>query len=285
MTTSVYMSREVHTLFAIFNFVACAVLVIIRVYHWKKQKIVEFKLSATGLSSMLLALLCCLGLVNSQSEWYFGDVRWCELSLKVNSGTYSMNRVLLYIFIILRVEVINQSNFISSRFIKAGKAVMGIIGTLTVVIATVFTNGVPDEHFGCGFEMDSAIILPLGIIDFSICAGGTWMFVHPLRLSLKNIECENLRDMIERTTIWSIVSLMSTLVGLLTVTIIDGAGGVVGFDCSITSFSLLMMMSPGSRKVVPKSQSKPEQKVRRVEIQYVNKRPSSGHDPLNKIDR
>jgi len=271
MALSVILPTEVYTSFAIVNFVACAVMVIIRVYDWKKRKIENLQLSAIGLSAMLFSLLCCFGLMNTQSELYFGDDRWCELSLKVNSGTYSMSRVLLYIFIILRVEVINQANFISSRFINGVKAVMGITGIITVVIAIVFTNGVPDEHFGCGFEMDSAILVPLGLIDFSICAGGTWVFIYPLRKTLQDIESEDLRDVIDRTTIWSVVSLMSTLLGLLTITIIDGAGGVVGFDCSITTFSLLMMMSPRSRKVVPESQSKPEQIARdmEIEIQYL----------------
>jgi len=272
MPIAVHMSDEVHTLFAIINFVACAVFVIIHVYHLKTQKRVDLKLSEIGLSSMLFALLACLGLVNSQSEWYFGDdSRLCELSLKLNSGTYSMYRVLLYMFIILRVEVINQLNFISSNFIKAGKAVVGITGTMTVISTIIFSRGVPDDFYDCRFEIPIAVILPCGIIDFSICACGTWMFIHPIRLTLKNIECENLRDMAERTTIWSIVSFISTLVALLTIAIFDNAGGVVGFDCSITSFGLLRMMSPSSRKAVPKSPSKVGQKARGVEIQFVKK--------------
>jgi len=276
-----YFPTEVYTSFAIFNLIACTVLVIIRVWHHQKHKI-ELKLSATGLSCMLFAVLCCLGLVNSQSEWYFGALRWCELSFKLNGLTYTMFRVLLYTFIIFRLEVMNQANFISSRIITVGKVIVVMTAVMMVIAATVFTEGVPDEHFGCGFEMNSAILMTIGVIDIFTCFGGTWIFLHPLRQTLKNIECDSLRRLVERTTFWSIVSLMTTLIGLLTITLIDGSGGVVGFDCSITSFSLVMMMSPESRKTVTKSHSNSKQDGRSVEILQiksdVQERLSSGYE-------
>lgn len=263
MSIQIHATPAVHTFFAVLNSVACAVLVIIRVYHWKKGETEVLKLSVTGFSCMFVALLCCLSLVDTVSETNFGDTgRWCGLSLKLNLATYSLHRVLLYIFIIFRLEFIDLSNFVSSRIINAGKIVIGIVGISMVVVTTISANGTANRYHKCAFEMRNEIVITFFVTDFLICAGGTWMFIRPLRKILRIIEKKSVRYMLEKTVTWSLVSLICTLITMLTIAVTNGAGGVIGFDCSITSFSLLMMMSPVRRKV----RSKSEQEIVKVEM-------------------
>jgi len=286
MLISILVSTEVHSFFAILNFVACAVLIILRVNHWKKQNTQIPQITVTGFLCMAVALLECSAMVNTQIEWYFGDDRWCELSMKLNTATYSLHRVLLYIFIIFRLEIINQSNLVRSRIIHLGKAVIGVTGTLMVITSTIFTNGVADQYFSCNFQMSNVVLATMFVIDMTICVGGTWMFIRPLRRTLKNIESESLRDIVKATMIWSTVSLISTVITMLTIACIDGGAGVVSFDCTITSFCLLMMMSPAVRRRLVRRNKVTRQKVS-LEVEeikcVVQKTPSSEHNPSNEI--
>jgi len=245
---------EVKYFFAVLNLAACAVFVILRVHHQRKQEIEQRKLSFTGLSCMLLALIYCSTAVNLDSNWYFGDIRWCELSMKLLTSTYTLHRVTLYIFIILRVEVVNQSNLINPRIIYAGKPLIGVAGIFIVAASIVFTEGVADEHSSCSFDAThDGIFILVAVIDTSICVAGTWLFIHPIRQTLGDIENSKLHNMLRKTMIWSTVCLVSTLLATLTLGVIDGAAGVVGFDCSITSLSLMIMMSSKSHKSCSKS--------------------------------
>jgi len=238
---------------AVLNWVTCAVLVIVRVYHQRKQKIKHPLLSATGLSCMILALSFCSGLMIHEIKWHLNDKRWCNMTMKLIAATYTVHRVLLYTFIILRLETVNQLNFVSSRFIDACKAVIGVTGIFMIFASIVFSEGVKDQYFNCWFECNEIILLTIAVIDISICVVGTWMCIQPLRLSVRDIENLTLRIIMRKTKIWAMVCLISTLIALLTVGVVDGAAGVMGFDCSITSFSLVRIMSPVSLKVVPKS--------------------------------
>jgi len=239
--------------FAVFNVAACAVLVILRVYHQRKQKIEQLKLSLTGLSSMLQALLCCCASLNIASHWYFGDIRWCDLSIKLATATYTLQRVILYIFIILRVEVVNQANVINPRLIYAAKVVIGVAGTFLVTASIVFSTGVADEHSNCSLEIIHVeILVPAWLTDTFICVAGTWMFIHPIEQILGNIENRRLRNMLWKTKIWSIVGLVSTLIATLVVGVIDGVAGIAGFNCSMTSLSLVMMLRPENHNLTSK---------------------------------
>jgi len=256
---SVILPEKAKLFCTILNVAACAVLFIIRVYQQKKQKIEDPKLSLTGLLSIFFALLMCCSMLNMDSKWYFGDIRWCELSIKILPASYFAHRFLLYIFIILRVEAVNQANFISPRILSAGKAMLGGCGIVMVVILIIFTEGVPDEHSACSFYLENSFIVTSAVLDTTVCVTGTWLFLRPIRDILGKIENRNLRYMLRKTRIWSIVCLVSTLVALFTLGFIDGAAGVVAFDCSITSFGLVMMMSPNSKQSVSKSSSCLEQ--------------------------
>jgi len=174
-TMSIYINMpiEVHTFFAILNLVACAVLVIVRIYHQTQKNIEGAKLSATGLSCIFFGFLFCLSLVNVDTGTYFGDDRLCALSLKLEATTYSLHRVLLYIFIIFRLEIVNRSNFMSSWIIIAGKIVIVIIGMLVVVITTLTTEGIMDQYSRCTFHMSNSIIIVCFLFDSLICVGGT----------------------------------------------------------------------------------------------------------------
>jgi len=239
---------EVRSFFSILNFVACGVLIIIRVYHQRKYKIQDRKLTATGLSCLLVSLIYCLTSANTQMEWYFGNIRWCALSMKLAAATYALYRFLLYLFVIFRLEVVNQADIVSSRIIDAGKAVIVITGIFMVVSTIVYTKGVTEQDLSCLFEFDNSVLVILFLIDTSVCVAGTWMFIKPISQILRHIESKSFQFMLRKTKMWSLVCFISTLVAMLTVAVFDGAVGVFAFDCSITSFSLVMMMSPMSEK-------------------------------------
>jgi len=241
------LSKEVRTFITIFNSVACAIFVIIRVYHQKKYHAEVRKISWTGLSCIFVGLLCCSSLANGTTDTYFGDAdKWCVLTLKLNTGTYTLHRVLLYMFIILRLQVVNQFNIMNARIIYLVKMAIGTTGTCMVVLMVVSTDGIIDQVGRCTFQMKNAILIPLFLIDIIVCSCGTYMFIRPLKRTLSDIECENIAYVLKRTTTWSLVSLGATLMTMLIIAITDGVGIVVSLDCSINSFSLVMMLSPGS---------------------------------------
>jgi len=244
---------EARLFFGVLNWVACAVLVIIRVDSQRKQKIKQPQLSATGLSCMIFALTFCSGVVIHEIKWHLNDKRWCDLSMRVIAASYALHRVLLYTFIILRLETVNQLNFVSPRVIDACKAVIGVTGIFMVFASIVFSKGVRDQDFNCWFECNEGILFTIAFIDISICVFGTWMCIRPLRQSVRDLENLTLRFMIRKIKIWTIVCLIATLLAMLTVGVIDGAAGVMGFDCSITSFSLVRIMAPVSIKGLSKS--------------------------------
>jgi len=253
---SVSVPYELRAFFVILNFVACGVLIIIRVHHQRSQEIEERKVTLTCLSCLLVALIYCLITANTQMEWYFGDLRWCSLSRKMAATNYALWRILLYLFIIFRLEVIIQSNFVSSRIINAGKVAVVAAGIFMVISTIVYTKGITDEHSNCLFEIDNSIIIVLFLIDASICICGTWMFIHPLAQITRQIENIKIQYILRKTTIWSIICFLSTFLSMITVAAFDGAVVVFAFDCSITSFSLVIMMAPMSerRKTIIKVQ-------------------------------
>jgi len=247
MSIYIGLSIVVRTSIAIFNSVACAILLIMRTYHQKNYHTEKGLICWTGFSCMFAAFLCSFSVINVASDFYFGDDRWCGLSLKLNTGTYTLHRALLYIFIILRLEVVSQFDFVNSKIITWVKMVIGTTGIFMVVLMSVSTKGFQDEHYRCTFKVNNAILIPLFFIDVFVCFGGTYMFIRPLKRTLSHIECESIRHMLEKTKTWSLVSLISTLVTMLIIAVTDGVGEVITFDCSITSFSLVMMMSPVRR--------------------------------------
>jgi len=258
---SVHVSTPIHVIFATLNLVACSICAGLRVHHQRKYRTDALKINAMGLSCILAALLHCLALVNAQAEWYFGDERYCDLSIKLSAATYTLHRALLYMFIILRLEVVNQANFIKQRIIDTGKVVIGAMGIVMVVCSVVFSKGVPGRYYSCAFEVNETVLLMMFVIDVFICVGGTWMFTRPITLTLRSLDSSPLSLMLGKTKFWSIVCLVSALISMLTVAIVDGAGGVVGFDCSITSFGLLMMMKPQTPMGASKSSSNINQNI------------------------
>merc|ERR550534_1158263 len=129
---SLSMPFEVRVCMAILSFAACAVFLSIRVYHWRLQKLEDTKLGLTGILCMVLALLYCLEILITELWVNTGnsmDAFWCELSMKLITVTYTLHRIIVYIFIILRLELLIQIDFVSSRTIFVGKAVIGVSGT------------------------------------------------------------------------------------------------------------------------------------------------------------
>jgi len=262
MPIVISMPKEAHSFFAILNIVLCAVFIIVRVHHQKKEQNIVLSLSVTGLSCMLFGFLTAMGVLNTSLEWYFGDTQYCELSLKLNAAAYSLQRVLLYTFIVLRMEVVNQSALLNPRIINVSKVVVGVIGTFVVLTSTLATEGITtDEQYKCVFRMNGGLVLTIFVIDTSVCIGGTWVFLRPLRLTLRHFESESLRYIFKRTATWSIVSLMCTLIAILALAVFDGSGGAIAFDCSATCFCLVMMLSPVKAPSPSKNNSKSTQKA------------------------
>ena len=102
------------------------------------------------------------------------------------------------------------------------------------------------------------------------------MFILPLKKTLIAIENESLQKTVRKTIIWSIVCLVSTMITLLTLAMVDGAGSLVGFDCTITSFSLLVMMSPVKRKIDIETSIQSSEKVKvELEITFLTQPPKT----------
>jgi len=239
-------SQEVKVFLATLNLVLCTIFSSIRIYQQRIRSDLQ-KLSVTGLCCMLAGLLQCACVLNTESWWYFGNIkRYCDLSLKLAAFIYAVFRTLLYLFIILRIEIVNSYKAIKKRTIRIGKVVVVVFGAFIMSCSLIFAHGVEDHELseGCTFEIDVSIISVSLLADLMICILGTWMFIRPLRATLSSVEDENLRHMLRWTAIWSTVSLFSTMITFIITVVIDSAAGLVGFDCSITSFSLLMMLYP-----------------------------------------
>jgi len=223
----------------------------------RNAEIENRKITATCLLCQLVALIYCLTAANIQMEWYFDNIRWCSLSMKIGATTYALWRVLLYLFIIFRFEIVNQVKIVSPRIIDIGKAVIVGAGIFMVASLIVYAKGITDQHFNCLFEINNSIIIVLFMIDASICVGGTWMFIRPLAQMTRDFEDLKIQFFLRKTKMWSIVCFISTLVATLTVGVFNGAEGVFAFDCSVTSFSMVMMLSPMSarRKTMYKAQT------------------------------
>jgi len=288
MSIQINPSLPVRVFFALLNSFACVVLLIIRIYHQKKQKREVLKLSVASFSCIFVALVCCLGVANTTSDWIFGDFRWCGLSLRFSLAAYTLHRVLLYMFIILRLEVINKSKLMDPRLIKAAKIVIGIIGISMVVVTTLSIHGTTHSNNICTLIMRNDILITFFAFDALICCGGTWMFMRPLRKTLRQIERGSVRYILEKTRTWSLVSLVATIITLLTIVVTDGAGGVITFDCSITSFSLVMMMAPLRRKLFSKNDlSLSKKSSGKVEVirRDVQKKPSGLEPSIQTLDK
>lgn len=248
---SMSMPFEGRLFIEILNLAVCAVLFNIRIYHWRMQEIKDYKLSATGLSSILFALLYCSQIVTLEIRSYTGHSSWCYMSVKLISVTYVLHRVLIYLFLILRLEIVSQGR--RQRIVWTGKVVIVVSGIFMVAATMVYTEGFKDQDLTCRFKSKKAFLAIILMMDIFICVSGTWMFIHPLRLTVRNIEDWELRCMLRKTQKWSIVCLVSTLLVLFTLVVIEGGVVFVAFDCSITSFALVMMMSPATRDVTPES--------------------------------
>lgn len=257
---SVTVPIEVHTFFAILNAVACFVFLTLRVYHQKIVGIKLSKISITALLCMLAAFFQCLVAVSNQTEWYFGSPRYCDLSMKLTAACWTAHRALLYMFIILRSEIVNHMNIVEKRIIKTSKVIIAVTGVFMVTAAAIWSHGKEDDFYLCRYEINNELTIAMVVVDISVCVAGTWLFIRPLRQILRVVECENLRNILSKMTLWTTVSIISTLLTILTVSVIDGAAGVVGFDCSITSFCLLMMMLPEKSKVVSKNNNHSSEK-------------------------
>jgi len=289
---SLSMPFEGRLFIAILNMAVCAVLFSIRVYHWRIKEREDWKLNAAGLSSILVALLYCSFVVTSEIRAQLGDTWWCHLSMKLISVTYVIHRILIYLFIILRLEVVIQST--SFRIIDTGKVIIVVSGIFMVVATMVFSRGIPDQNLNCWFESAEEILAIMYIIDILICVSGTWMFIQPLRLYVRHIDDMNVRYMLRKTQIWSIVCLVSTLLVMFTIVVIDGGGVLIAFDCSITSLGLVMMMSPVTHEVLTESNLpsspgeivelgaitnvSPKRELSGLKISYGLKRPSSKYE-------
>lgn len=254
-------SIQVHVFIAITNLVACTLFSMIRVYHHSKWRLELPRLSITSLLCMLLGILVCLIVLNNESGWYFQNVeKYCDWSIKLCVFTYTLHRILLYVFIIFRIEIVNKLKIIGKRTITFGKFLIAANGIYMLTCSMIFPHGEKDlvMNKGCSFHV-WYVVLFIGVaFDVFIYVGGTYLFIRMLRHTFRLVvEDENLRLILRKTVFWAAISLMSTVIAMLIVGFVDGAAGVVSFDCSVTSFSLLMMMYPvregAARRVAPDS--------------------------------
>jgi len=163
--------------------------------------------------------------------------------------------------------------------------VIGTIGTCMVVVMVVSTDGITDQLGRCTFKMKTIVLIPLFSIDAFVCFGGTYMFIRPLKETLSHIEDESIASVLQRTMTWSLFCLGATLMTMLIIGVTDGLGVFVSFDCSVTSFSLVMMLAP-AEFLRDSSKLDPNLENANVEIEdltNVFKKSESGYELANDI--
>jgi len=233
---------------AIFNTVMTGGSLILRLHNQYKYPS-KFKwMSAMGFASILFGCLVCWGLINASTLWVYGNVhRWCDLNVKVNCSLYVLHRSCLYAFVVLRIQVVNRKEMISARTIRAGKWVVSVLCTSLFIVAIVCPYGVEDANWVCTFEMNSAILVAGFIFNLLICLGSSWLFIRPLWQILEKTNDVALQKTVKKEFIYLGTSILFNIVTILTIALVDGGGGILGFDCAVSSFCLAMLMSPVKR--------------------------------------
>jgi len=156
-----------------------------------------------------------------------------------------MHRFCIYAFIVFRVELVSRKDVISGWKFRAGKCAVLLFCSCLLVFAIVFPYGVEDENWACNLEMDWIIIYICFAFDMILLFGASWLFIRPLWNILKTSDDDTaLRITVRKELVWLGLSVLVKLLTFLTLGLVDGSGGVIGFDCSISSFCLVMVMTP-----------------------------------------
>jgi len=233
---------------AIFNAVMTGGSLILRLRHHYKYPSKLKWMSAMGFASILVGCLVCWGLINAATLWVYGNIhRWCDLNVKVTCSLYVLHRSCLYAFVVLRIEVVNRKEMISEWTIRAGKWVVSVLCISLFVVAVVCPYGVEDENWVCTFEMNYTVLVVGFLFNLLICLGSSWLFIRPLWQILEKTNDVALQKTVRKEFIFLGTSIFFTVITILTIAMVDGGSGILGFDCAVSSFCLVMLMSPVKR--------------------------------------
>lgn len=142
----------------------------------------------------------------------------------------------------------NRNKLIPVKILILSKGAVIVLGIVAIVCAIIFPKGVEDENWACNFEMEHFLLAILFVIDMLMCLCASLMFIWPVYTILLKTDDLVLRKTMRKERLWMGITILSTIVTLLTVVIVDGSGAVIGFDCSITSLCLVVLMSPVKRR-------------------------------------
>jgi len=236
---------HIEVMFAIINIACTGCCLVVRIHHQRKYPTKLKRILYLGLISIIFAFLLSLTLLNTVSFWFFGDVdRWCDLGLRISCLMYVLHRYFLYAFIVWRMEVMNRNKLISSWIMLLSKVLVIVLAIISIFCALFFTYGIEDENWPCNFEMDYLLLVFLFIIDMGMCLGASFMFIWPVYSILLKTNDPLLRKTMKKERLCMGITVSATILTLLTVGIVDGSGAVIGFDCSITSVCLVVLMAP-----------------------------------------
>jgi len=233
---------------AIFNAVMTGGSLLLRLHHQYKYPSKLKWMSAMGFASILFGCLVCWGLINATTLWVYGNIhRWCDLNVKVNCSLYVLHRSCLYAFVVLRIQVVNRKEMISARTIRAGKWVVSVLCASLFIVAAVCPYGVEDENWVCTFEMNYTVLVVGFIFNLLICLGSSWLFTRPLWQILEKTNDVALQKTVKKEFIYLGTSILFNIITILTIALVNGGGGILGFDCAVSSFCLAMLMAPVKR--------------------------------------
>jgi len=114
-------------------------------------------------------------------------------------------------------------------------------------VAAVCPQGVEDENWMCTFEMNYTALSLGFLFNMLICFGSSWLFIRPLWQILERTNDVALRKTVKKEFVYLGTSMLFTIITILTIALVNGGSGVLGFDCAVSSFCLAMLMAPVKR--------------------------------------
>jgi hypothetical protein len=76
-------------------------------------------------------------------------------------------------FIILRSEIVNHSNFVTARVINTSKVIITVTGVALVTATTILSYGGEHDFYACVYEINQVFVISMGVFDAARCAAGT----------------------------------------------------------------------------------------------------------------
>merc|ERR1719320_867869 len=143
---------------------------------------------------------------------------------------------------------------INASVMKIGKVVLGMLGTFQMLGYTILPHGAVNEQGSCEFEvgMDVSFAIFIVLADACICGSLTFVFIRILNNLVNSTKDREIMIMLKKTRLWTSLSIVTTLVSCVVLILCKQLKFLNGFDCSVNSLSLLVMMYPVTSMTISK---------------------------------